>query len=286
MDMQLFQGVCLGVLLLAYAVTWFTTPRAERRALLGAIGAIAAGAWLAEDTAILRYRFYAYPDWWWLKLDEVPALVIAIWPVVVLSSRAVVTRLFPGLSGWRLAAAVGAAVTLDATLIETIAADASLWRWAEGGYLGVPLIGMLGWGAYAAAIVFALDFRPRGFAMPAWTAPLLALGFTHALLVAMWWGGLRWFARGELPLSLAFVSLAAGALLGAWLFLKRREGRLVGASVSLTRMLAASVFVVLLMHSETERTDYLWIHLGAIALPYLASVDWRSLLMQSPPPQA
>jgi hypothetical protein len=285
MDMQLFQAICLAVLALAYAVTWMTTPRAERRTLLTTIVAIAFGAWLAEDTAILRYRFYAYPDWWWLKLDEVPALVIAIWPVVVISSRAVVTRLWPGLAGWRLAAAVGLAVTLDATLIETIAADASLWRWAEGGYLGVPLIGMLGWGAYAAAIVFALDFRPRGFAMPVWASPLIALALTHALLVAMWWGGFRWFARGDLPLSLAWVALGAGALFGALLFMRRREGRLVGAAVSLTRMLAASVFVVLLMHSDTERTDALWIHLGAVALPYLASVDWRSLLMQSPPPQ-
>jgi len=281
MDLQLFQVISVVILSVAYAIMWFTTDPTERRGLLVKIAMIALGAWFAEDTAIMRYRFYSYPDWWWLKLHEVPALVIAIWPVVVLSSRAVVLRLWPGLSGLRLALAVGAAVTIDATLIETIAADAQLWRWAEGGYLGVPLIGMLGWGAYAASIVWAMDFRPRGFALPAWTAPLLALGGTHLLLVAMWWGAFRFVARGPLPTELVWGAAGALLLLAVVIVRRRQPDRLVSASLAITRMLAASVFVVLLAHSESPNRWALWVHLAAVAAPYLATVEWRSFGSQS-----
>lgn len=280
MDLTLFQLVCLVVLALAYGFLTLQTPRGERKALWLTIAAIAAGAWLAENTAILRYRFYAYPDWWWLKLDEVPALVIAIWPVVILSSRAILDRLWPGLAGWRLALAVGLAVTVDATLIETIAADARLWRWSEGGYLGVPLIGMLGWGAFAAAMVWALEFSPKGFRLPRWAAPLLALGGTHLLLVLLWWGGLRFVGRGELPVELVWVAVAGGAALGWRVWLKRLEGMMMPATTALPRILASSVFILLLGYSDSPVTWALWVHLGAVALPYLVSVDWRGLLLR------
>ena len=276
MDHQLFQVICSVVLALAYAVMWFTTPRGERRNLVMNVLVIGFGAWIAEDTSIRRYEFYAYPDWWWLMLDKVPLLVVAIWPVVVLSSRTVVTRLFPAPDGWKLVLGVGIAVTIDATLIETIAADARLWRWSEGGYLGVPLIGMLGWGAYAAAITWALDFKPRGFALPRWAAPLLALGATHLLLVAMWWGGLRFALRGDLPVWLVFIALAAGLALAIRLAFLQRQGRIVPPSVALPRMLASSVFIVLLAHSAHPEAWALWVHFAAVALPYLASVDWRA----------
>lgn len=282
MGLQLFQGVCLAVLCVAYGIMWVTTPPAERRTFLWQALAIALGAWLAEDTAIVAYRYYSYPpDLWWLKLHEVPALVIAIWPVVILSSRAVILRLWPSLSGLRLALVVGVAVTIDASLMETIAADAGLWHWSEGGYLGVPLMGMLGWGAYAVAIVWALDFRPRGFALPVWTAPLLALAGTHLLIIAMWWGGLRFFARGELPVSLVWAAVALG-LLGAFEIYRRRQAsRLISTSLALTRMLAAAVFVILLAFSDSAHSWALWAHFGAVALPYLATVDWRSFGTQS-----
>lgn len=284
MDHQLFQGICTAVLALAYATMWITTPPESRRRFVGDVFIIGFGAWIAEDTSILRYDFYRYPDWWWLKLDEVPLLVVAIWPVVVLSSRAVLDRLVPGLSGWKLALGVGIAVTIDATLIETIAADARLWRWSEGGYLGVPLIGMLGWGAYAAAITWAMNFQPQRFSLPRWAAPLLALGGTHMLIVAMWWGGLRFFLRGELPVWFVWIAVGALGTCALRLLRQRSPERLVSASIALPRMLASSVFVVLLAHSSHPDSWALWVHLGAVALPYLASVDWRSFMRQAATP--
>jgi hypothetical protein len=286
MDLQTFQALCAAVLAVAYAVMFVTTPRGERRRLLVDVLVIAVASWLAEETAILRYRFYAYPDWWWLKLDELPFLVIAIWPVVILSSRAVIDRLWPGLGGLRLALAVGLAVTVDATLIETISADARLWRWVEGGYLGVPLIGMLGWGAFAFAITWSMELKVKRFALSRALAPVLALALTHLLLVGLWWGGFRFVLRGALPAELVYGVFAASAVLSVLLFRRRGQGRMIPPSVALTRILASSVFVVLLADSDTPETWALWLHLGAVALPYLATVDWRALTGSRPSPAA
>ena len=161
MDWTLFQLACIAVLAFAYGLLTWQTPRGERGHLWMLVLLIAAGAWLGEETSILRYRFYGYPDSWWLKLDEVPFLVVAIWPLVVLTADQVIRALWPGLSRITHAAAIAAMVFVDASLVETVAVAADLWWWVEGGYLGAPLIGLVGWAAYAFSIALFLPGRPR-----------------------------------------------------------------------------------------------------------------------------
>lgn len=261
MNWTLFQLACLAVLAFAYGWLLWRSPDRKRTALL--IVLIAVSAWAAEDTSILRYRFYAYPDDWWLKIDEMPILVAFIWPMVILSSRALVEVLFPGLGPWKTALAVGVAVVIDASLVETIAVAAGLWQWVEGGYLGVPVIGVLGWGAFAASMTLSLE-HPK---IPLWLSPLTALAGTHLLLVASWWSFFRFLLRDTLPTWTTWVAVAA--LLGLAVALRRR-GRRFPLSLAVPRVAATSVFVVLLfLHASLE----LAAHFVAVAVLYLAALE-------------
>ncbi len=273
-----FQLACALVLGFAYARLFrgLSGP-AERRLALASILAIMVSAWAAEDTSIRRYEMYAYPDSWWPILDRVPLLVVLIWPLVVLTARQVAGGLFPGGTPIRRALAVGAIVWSDASLIETVAVAAGLWRWAEGGYLGVPLIGLFGWAAYAFAAAWMLERFAGGMVGPRpWRArilvPVLAVGLTHLQLVAAWWAFFRHALRSELPPGLAWVVLAALAALT--LGLRRRPTR-IPAGAAIPRIAATSVFVVLLV-LHVRRPENV-AHFAGVAIPYLGLLDWRGL---------
>lgn len=265
MDWTLFQLACFTVLAFAYGWLLWQSPDRRRTALLIVI--IALSAWAAEDTAILRYRFYFYPDDWWLKIDQMPILVAFIWPMVILSSRALVERLFPDLGPAKMALFVGIAVFIDASLVETIAVASGLWTWVEGGYLGVPMIGMLGWGAFAAAMTWSLE-HPK---VPLWLSPLTALAGTHLLLVLLWWSFFRFLLRDTLPDWTTWIAVAA--LLGLALYLRHR-GRRFPLTIAVPRIAATSVFVVLLfLHASLE----LVLHFAAVAVLYLATLETARL---------
>jgi hypothetical protein len=265
MPTPLFQLACVGVLAFAYGWLLFKASPAQRKSLALTIVTIAIAAWAAEETSILRYRFYGYPDTWVPKIDEMPLLVAFIWPMVILSSRSIVEVLFPNLSIVRKTCAVGVAVVIDATLVETVAVASGLWGWVEGGYLGAPLIGMLGWGAFAAAMTYSLE-HPK---IPLWLTPLTALAGTHLLLVILWWAFFRHALRGELPTWSVYIGVAAILALAAWL---RSRGRLIPILLTVPRVAATSVFVALLiLHASFE----LALHFAAIAVLYLALLDFR-----------
>lgn len=296
MDWTLFQLACVAVLAVAYGLLTVQTPRGERGRLWLLVGLIAVGAWLGEETSILRYRFYGYPDDWWLKLDEVPLLVVAIWPLVVLTADQVIRALWPGLSRVGHAAAIAAMVFVDASLVETVAVAADLWFWVEGGYLGAPLIGLVGWAAYAFSIALFLPAAPGSKAeasrLATWLGGtsaralaggvtfqkmsalivtlLVSLAVTHALLVVCWWALFRHALRGALPEEIAYGVLALGALAAAWLW---RRGRRMPLGVAGPRALATSVFVVLLVLYADGPPLYL--HFLAVALPYFAILELR-----------
>lgn len=297
MDWTLFQLACVAVLAVAYGLLTVQTPRGERARLWRLVLLIAVSAWLGEETSILRYRFYGYPDEWWLKLDEVPFLVVAIWPLVVLTADQVIRALWPGLSRVGHAAAIAAMVFVDASLVETVAVAADLWWWVEGGYLGAPLIGLVGWAAYAFSIALFLPAGPgskgsssrlerwlsetSARALGSGGAPVrkvsalivtlvVSLAVTHALLVVCWWAFFRHALRGALPEEAAYGVLALGALGAAWLW---RRGRRMPLSVAGPRALATSVFVVLLVVNADGPPLYL--HFLAVALPYLAILQLR-----------
>jgi hypothetical protein len=155
-------------------------------------------------------------------------------------------------------------------MVEVLAVRAGLWSWAEPGHLGVPLIGILGWAFFAASAdaILATGRRLRHVALIA-LAPLA----THALLVAAWWGALRWVLRGALgDASLvglgALSALALGAVLAA-----RRRGWGMDLGVAGPRMLAASLFFALLLASAPS-DGRLWIHVALVAAPYAAATRY------------
>ena len=266
MPLPLFEGACVVVI----ALTLLTMGRARGVGrLLGDYASLAAAAWVGEDTCIELYRFYAYAPGWHLRLHHVPVLVPLIWPLVVLSARDVVGALWPAWRGRGMARplAVAALVAFDASLVEVVAVRAGLWSWAEAGHLGVPVIGILGWGYFALGADLALS-RDR---------PLLAVALgplaAHALIIASWWGLFRWALRGALgPASLAGVA-ALGLLAVAAVLLTRRRGAVIPLAIAGPRMIAAALFVALLVSSAPADAP-LWVHAAAVAVPYLAATEW------------
>jgi hypothetical protein len=184
---------------------------------------------------------------------------------VILSGRAV-ARLFVGApsgSSIRLPLATGLVVWFDASLMEPVATHAGLWHWNLNGPFGVPLIGPLGWGFYAAAGALCLQgLRAWWVLVGVLVAPLLA----HALILAAWWGGLRGLQAGW-PEG---VALAAGlAMCGAATLAAlrvRRSARLPWREV-VPRAGAAAVFFALL---GVRPDGLLALFALAFSPPYLA----------------
>ena len=257
-----FELACVAIIALALAAMARLRPWPE---LLRDYAALAVAGWLGEETCVAWYEFYAYSPAWHGRLDHVPVLIPLIWPLVILSARAVVDTLVPG-AGWRRPLLVGALVVFDASLVEVIAVRARLWGWAEPGHLGVPVLGIVGWGFFAAFADLALGLRHRARHL----GLVPALIATHLCILAAWWGCFRWIVRGPLG-DASFVglgALSALALAAAWAV--RRRGRAISLDVALPRMVAAALFLVTLA-VVAPRDGRLWLHAALVAAPYLAA---------------
>lgn len=280
MDFDLFQGACVAILAIAYTIAG--RAAADRRRFAFDVALLVVAAWVGEQTCISRYRFYAYADGWWLRLGDVPALIPLIWPMVILSARDVVGRLAPNATPWLRAGLVAAAVVVDASLMEVIAVAAGLWAWAEPGFLDVPLIGILGWGFFGLAACLWLDATAEGpRTRLRWLLPVVSVAATHALLVVAWWGGLRWGLRGDLGHAPVIASAVALAALAGHLAWRTPRERRIGPDITVPRVVAASIFFVLLAGLEGPTLPWLALHTAAVALPYLAVVDWRGLTLRA-----
>jgi hypothetical protein len=200
----------------------------------------------------------------------VPVLVPIIWPLVILSARDVAKSLWP--EAWA-PGVVAALVAFDASLVEVVAVRAGLWSWTEAGHLDVPLAGIVGWAWFALGTTAAK--RP-------WAQAVLGVVVTHALVLATWWGGLRWALRGELG-ARGFVLLALGSFAFVLAVLRaRRHGRTLPASVALPRVGATVLFGALLLSAKDAAS--LWAHAALVAVPYLlASVRLRRTRATSSP---
>lgn len=266
MPLVVFESACVAVVLL----TLFTMRRARgTRELLRDYVVLAVAAWIGEDSCIAFHRFYEYAPGWHLRVHHVPLLVPLIWPLVILSARDVVSALWPSpVARVMRPVAVAALVAFDASLVEVVAVRAGLWSWAEAGHLGVPVIGILGWGFFAAGADIALS---RG-------KPLLAIVIApitaHALILATWWALFRWTARGALgSTSLAgvvVVGVAAVAMVGVG---RAHRGAAIPFAIAAPRMIAAALFVALLV-SAAPTDGPLWIHAASVAVPYVAATAW------------
>jgi len=207
------------------------------------VALLAVAGWLGEETCIVGYHFYQYAPAWHARVGEVPLLIAAIWPAIVMSARAVARSLLPvPHRAGRLALLTGALVVFDAALIEPIAVRAGLWSWNEPGLFTVPLIGILGWGFFAAAATFVLEYARgmRRFAVIA-IAPVA----THAMLLVSWWGLFRWVLRG----IIAPVAGIASVLVAAVFFARavRRRNASLSSGELFARTVATGLFMVLLV---------------------------------------
>ncbi|MFH1532598.1 MAG: hypothetical protein ABIK09_17880 [Pseudomonadota bacterium] len=258
---------CLGIVALYLGVK--NRRGAEPpRALLGRLAVVAAAAWITEETCIRLYGFYGYGSGWSVFVGSVPLLVVLIWPVVIDSARDLASRL-TGPGPLRLAGITAALVLADAALIEPVSVHAGLWSWTAPGLFGVPPVGVLGWSFFTLACVGILQvvegrrwgLRGALLAIPG------ALALTHILLLAAWWGALRWVSVEVAP----WPAVAGAGLLSLALTLValRAPGcRVPPKSVLLQRVPAAAFFFVLLViHREGAGALVAWTL--CFAPPYL-----------------
>ncbi len=206
----------------------------------------AAAAWIAEDTVIHAYGFYAYSPDWSVMVDQVPLTVLLIWPIVIISAQDLAGRWAP------------LVVLSDAALIEPIAVLCGYWWWTEPGIFGVPPIGIAGWAIFA-AWALSLERRIGHPAAVLIGAPLL----THASLLALWWGALRWVNVPIPPLVAFTVALLVCVAASFRAFLRwSAERRTV-----LMRVPAALFFFAALAFASPPRL--LVAYALAFAPPYL-----------------
>jgi uncharacterized membrane protein len=253
---------CLAIVALFVAVRSRRDP--SPRAFMARLGLLALASFLAEDTVIRAYGFYAYEtERWSLFLDRVPLMIVLIWPVVIHSAWDL-SRHVPGPRVW-IASAI---VLFDASLIEPIAVRAGLWRWTEPGLFDVPPIGVFGWAVFAFFAILCFE-RGRGA-----LAPIIATAGSHLVLVASWWIFFRW-VNVDLP-AWPFV-VALWCLSIALVRFARTSIPRIELGVRIPAALFFFALLALYGRSEPALVSYAL----AFAPPYLAQM----LIVQKPPMQ-
>jgi len=236
-------GIFCGILyIFGYAAR---APRPVRFLARAAI--VSASAWLTEESCILIYRFYDYHPGWWLFLDQVPLLIVVIWPVIIFSAMDLTSPLRAAHPGKRVFAGA-AVVATDALFIEPLSVSAGLWGWKLPGLFNVPPIGILGWFFFALLCLGLMGDRRLQGPPSSWDLLLLALPVigTHLLLLLTWWGALRWI---NFPLPTPAV---AGIAWCVSFFMivsihKKQIGRKLKKRTLLLRIPAALFFFALLI---------------------------------------
>lgn len=236
--------------------------REPRGPLLFRMLVIAAGAWITEDSCIHLYGFYGYSrEAWSLMVDEVPLLVLLIWPVVVISTTDLLDALRVPEKWWPLL--MFGLVVADAFFIEPPSVDAGLWTWTQPGPFSIPLIGTLGWGLYAAGIGIVVA-RRWSFAAVLVVAPLVC----HAFLLVLWWSAFRWLPLLLSDLALGVVGWAISLAVVVVIVKKRPAG--LRHLVWLRAPAAVFFFSLLAIHGRDADDVGLVVWCLAFAPPWLA----------------
>lgn len=166
----LLELACLAIVILYIVVRGLRDPAPRDFGVR--LGLLMVASWLAEDTCIRAYGFYAYHPGWSLFVDQVPILIVVIWPVVIHTAW----DLARGLARpERVPLASALIVLADASLIEPIAVNAGLWAWSEPGLFAVPPIGIIGWATFTFLALLVFE-RVRGPARP---LVMLQIGRAH-----------------------------------------------------------------------------------------------------------
>lgn len=268
--MLILEAACVVIVATFVAVRARRDPRPQvflRRLVL-----IAVAGWISEDTVIRAYDFYGYSPRWSVILDHVPLMVVVIWPVVIHSAWDLARHLFGRAHRWMPLLVAGLVFT-DAWLIEPVAVNAGLWSWNAPGLFAVPPIGVLGWAIFAGLVIWVLeraDARQDGLRTEL-SLLLVPAAFSHALLVAAWWGFFRWVDH-PIPPEAGVVAAWAVSLAATAGVVRTRARRRVPMVELLLRVPAAAFFFVLLaLHSSGQ----VWLIAYAVAFapPYLALMD-------------
>ncbi len=244
-----------------------------RAAFAARLAAVAAAAWIGEETSIRLYDFYGYAPGWSAFLDRVPLAIVCIWPVVVLSAldlaRALVRARPRAKRGPALTAFTAMLLVIaDASLIEPIAVKSGLWSWTEPGPFHVPVVGVLGWGFFTLGAALLLErtrAQPRRAVVRDLGVVVAGPLAAHALLLASWWLALRWLPRGvdATPFVVVAWLLSAGLAVAA----ARGPVRLRLDDLLLRAPAAAFFFVLLALYARDDVR--LCAYAVAFAPPYL-----------------
>jgi len=225
---------------------------------------ISAASWIAEESCILLYRFYDYHPGWLLYLDQVPLLIIVIWPVIIFSAMELTSHLC-AVSNRKAMFAGAAIVATDALFIEPLSVNAGLWHWKLPGIFNVPPIGIMGWFFFALLCIYLLsDNRLKG---PLTVYDLLLLVIpvvgTHLLLLLSWWGALRWVSSLLPPPAVVGVAWCVSFFM-IGLIHKKRSGCWIKKRTLLLRIPAALFFLTLLIVKAADQLP-----LAAYALAFV-----------------
>ncbi len=274
--MIVLEFVCAAIV--CSYVVWRGRQTGDRRRFLTQLVLLACAGWVAEDTVIHAYGFYSYSPRWSVFVDQVPLMVLLIWPVVIHSAWGLTRHLDAHASTRRVAIVGGAIVLSDASLIEPIAVAAGLWQWHEPGIFGVPPIGILGWALFAAACIYLLERSSDHAATPTRVGALLLApaAWTHVSLLALWWAGFRQANETVPPNPVVGLAWVVSIALTAAV-VRARAWRLVPSNLLVQRIPAALFFFVLLGLYAREQTT-LVLYALAFAPPYLALTDWRQVI--------
>ena len=244
----------------------------DRKAFLLRLVIVAAAAWVTEETCIRWYGFYSYSPRWSVFIGEVPLTVAVIWPVVIDSAR-MLARNLTGDGSARIVAAVTAGLVFtDAALIEPVSVHVGLWAWTEPGLLGVPVIGVLGWALFTLVSVGVFEFnrqrgRGPGCSVQDLAAIPAAFVLTHLLLLAAWWGALRWVSGPINPWIAAGVAWGLSVTLAVAAARPAAAGRVPRRTLLLRVPAALFFFVLLGIYHEDAGPLVIWTI--AFAPPYL-----------------
>jgi hypothetical protein len=280
--------ICLAIIATFVAAKLRLDP--APRAFLARLALLVVAAWGAENSVIHAYGFYGYSPEWTVFVDQVPLMVLLIWPIVIHSAwdlaryllRADASRAHTdgsAVSVGRVAGLASLIVLTDASLIEPIAVANGLWYWTEPGLFAVPPIGIIGWALFALGcfVLFELQRRhawPISRLLLVLIAPAL---WTHAALLALWWGALRWVNGTVDPSAAVAVAWIASLALTALVAARGLATRVPLIELVL-RIPAALFFFVLLGMQAVGAAPVAWLVPWALAFapPYLALSTLRA----------
>lgn len=244
--------VCLAIVV-TYALARLARAddAAARHAFTARFAALAVASFVGEDTVIRAYGFYAYATGWSARLDQVPLVIVLVWPVVIDSAATLARAVLPddprrGRVSSRVALLGAAIVLADASLIEPIAVRAGLWRWIEPGLFGVPVIGIVGWAFFAWAAIVVLERAPAAARLAVVVVAPVAM---HVLVVASYWLAFRWISGERSTGAAAALAWGTSIVVSSMVARASARGRglaTVPVAELLLRLPGAAFFFVLL----------------------------------------